>query len=714
MRELLSKLALRYERDVVKARQRARTLASLLGLDPQEQIRVATATSEIARNAFRYAKSGSVEFLIELDQPQHLVICVEDKGPGISNLRDVLDGQYKSETGMGMGIIGTRRLMDRFDIQTGPRATTVIMQAQLRGAPLAKEQVRRVTEALSRTASEDPFEEVERQNQELMKTLADLKARQQELAQVNRELEDTNRGVVALYAELDERADALRRTSDLKTSFLSNMSHEFRTPLNSILSLARMLLDRMDGDLTSEQEKQVLYIRKSAEDLSEMVNDLLDLAKVEAGKVEVRPKKFTVGELFGTLRGMLKPLLQENTLELVFEEDEQLPVLFTDDAKLSQILRNFISNAIKFTQRGEVRVTASEAGDGMVAFAVVDTGIGIAPEDQGRIFEEFTQIDNPAQRRTKGTGLGLPLARNLARLLGGEVTVNSTLGLGATFTAVVPMIYPGVRPAEDSTELPSIPELEPGQIPLLLVEDNRETAFLVESYLKRSEFRAMQVHSVDDARKLLGRTRPAAIMLDIVLQGEPCWSFISETAKSGVPVLAVSVSQSAARALAAGANAFLQKPLDAATLLRTLRQLTSRQVGGRVLLIDDNEVSRYVLRNVLPEESLEIVEARSGREGLQAAVQHQPKVIFLDLAMPDLNGFEVLRELRHDARTRDIPVVIHSSHPIHESEKSRIDYPRVTVWPKNQAEKEDASSEMLKLLAALGMELHPAREGRHA
>jgi CheY-like chemotaxis protein len=224
----------------------------------------------------------------------------------------------------------------------------------------------------------------------------------------------------------------------------------------------------------------------------------------------------------------------------------------------------------------------------------------------------------------------------------------------------------------------------------------------------------MTVHSVDDARKLLGRTQPAAVVLDVVLQGQPCWSFISETAKTGIPVLTVSVSQSAARALAAGANAFLQKPLDAATLLRTLRQLTSRQVGGRVLLIDDNEVSRYVLRNVLPEESLEIVEARTGREGLQAAVQQQPKVIFLDLVMPDLNGFEVLRELRHDARTRDIPVVIHSSHPIHDNEKSRIDYPRVTVWPKNQAEKEDASSEMLKLLASLGMELHPAREGRHA
>lgn len=713
MSEPLSKITLRYERDVVKARQRARLIASVLGLDSQDQIRVATATSEIARNAFRYAKSGTVQFLVDLDTPQHLVISVEDKGPGIANLREVLDGRYKSDTGMGMGILGTRRLMERFEIETSPRGTSVIMRTQLHGVPITQAQVPRLLEKLSKSAPEDPFEEVERQNQELLKTLADLRTRQEELAQVNRELEDTNRGVVALYAELDERADALRRASDLKTSFLSNMSHEFRTPLNSVLSLSRILLERHDGDLTVEQEKQVFYIRKSAEDLYEMVNDLLDLAKVEAGKVEIHPKEFTVGELFGTLRGMLKPLLQDNSLSLVFEEHQQLPTLFTDDGKLSQILRNFISNALKFTQFGEVRVTAAEAADGMLAFSVADTGIGIAPEDQERIFQEFAQIDSPAQRRVKGTGLGLPLARNLCRLLGGDVMVRSALGLGSTFTAVVPAIYPHGKPAENAAK-PAIPKLGPGQIGVLVVEDNRETAFLVESYLKRSEFRAVSVSTISDARQVLDRFRPAAIILDIMMQGEPCWEFISETSSTGIPVLATSVSLSTNRALASGARAFLQKPIDAPGLLHALRELTAREIGGRVLLIDDNEVSRYLLRNLLPEESLEIVEARSGREGLQAAVQHQPKMIFLDLAMPDLNGFEVLRELRQDSRTRDIPVVIHSSHVINQDDQSRLDYPRVAVWPKSEVEKDDAAAEMRKLLVSLGMDLRLTQEGPHA
>lgn len=707
--EQLNKLALRFERDVVKARQRARQIAGLLGFDPQEQIRVATATSEIARNAFRYATAGTVEFLLELEPPQHLVICVEDAGPGIPNLQEILDGEYKSRTGMGMGIIGTRRLMDRFEIRTGRQGTSVTFQAALpkRKLPVGMKEIEQLADRINRSGLDDPLEELERQNQELLKTLATLHSRQEELARANRELEDTNRGVVALYAELDERADALRRASDLKTSFLSNMSHEFRTPLNSVLSLARMLLDRMDGDLSPEQEKQVRYIQKSALDLLEMVNDLLDLAKVEAGKVEIRPKQFTVGELFGALRGMLKPLLQDNSLNLVFVEPEDLPTMITDQGKVSQILRNFISNALKFTQRGEIRVSASMLDHGVVAFSVSDTGIGIAPEDTEKIFQEFMQIESAMQRRVKGTGLGLPLSRNLARLLGGDVTVTSAPGLGSTFSALIPVIYADLN-VEEALTVPEIPVLGPGELAVLLVEDNRETAFLLENYLKRSEFRTVTAYSLHDARRVLEQLRPAAIVLDIILQGEPCWGLVKEIREKfppNLPILAISVSPEATRSLAAGANAFLQKPIDPAALLHHLRELTVRSLHGKVLLIDDNEVSRYLLRKVLPEATVEILEARSGREGLQEALAHRPTVIFLDLIMPDLSGFEVLRELRADERTREIPVVIHSSHSITQAEQEKIAYPSVAVWSKSRVEGEQAAEELCSVLGSLGMDL---------
>ena len=217
------------------------------------------------------------------------------------------------------------------------------------------------------------------QNRELMQSLDEIRRREEESQQLNQELGDTNRGVVALYAELDGRAEQLRQASELKTRFLSNMSHEFRTPLNSVLALSRLLLDRIDGDLTAEQERQVGYIRRSAESLLDLVNDMLDLAKVEAGKAEIKPVRFAVTSLFGALRGALKPLLTSTAVELLFESPKDLPPLYTDEAKVAQILRNLISNALKFTEEGEVRVTARTSENGAsIIFSVRDTGIGIA------------------------------------------------------------------------------------------------------------------------------------------------------------------------------------------------------------------------------------------------------------------------------------------------------------------------------------------------
>src|SRR5262249_49382219 len=230
---------------------------------------------------------------------------------------------------------------------------------------------------LKREDAIDPLAALRDQNRELIQSLEEIRRREEESKQLNQELGDTNRGVVALYAELDERAEQLRTASELKTRFLSNMSHEFRTPLNSILALSRLLLDCIDGELTPEQERQVGYIRRSAESLLELVNDLLDLAKVEAGKVDVKATSFTVSSLFGALRGALRPLLVSPSVELIFDNVDDMPELVTDEAKVAQILRNLISNALKFTEKGEVRVRAHyEAEPKLAIFSVRDTGIG--------------------------------------------------------------------------------------------------------------------------------------------------------------------------------------------------------------------------------------------------------------------------------------------------------------------------------------------------
>ena len=275
------------------------------------------------------------------------------------------------------------------------------------------------------------------------------------IATLATELSETNQGVVALYAELDDQAMRLREASDLKSRFLSYMSHEFRTPLGSIRSLTNIMLSFMDGPLTDEQQKQVRFIQSAATELTEMVDDLLDLAKVEAGRVTISPAWFEMVDLFSALRGMFKPILSSDSVSLAFQEPEDITKIYTDDKKLSQILRNFISNALKFTPHGEVRVTARRTDRDSVTFAVADTGIGIAPEYLSTIFEDFVQLEAPIQKRLRGTGLGLSLSRKLATVLGGRVDVESELGKGSTFSVTIPI---ELRPAELPGPAPARPE----------------------------------------------------------------------------------------------------------------------------------------------------------------------------------------------------------------------------------------------------------------
>jgi signal transduction histidine kinase len=261
------------------------------------------------------------------------------------------------------------------------------------------------------------------------------------------ELDETNQGVLALYAELDNQAEQLRQASELKSRFLSYMSHEFRTPLGSILSMTRLLDDELDGPLTTEQHKQLAFVSTAARDLSDMVDDLLDLAKIEAGRITISPAWFELMDLFTALRGMFRPIVDGTEADLIFEAPEGMPRLYTDDKKLSQILRNFISNALKFTPRGEVRVSAGMEGPDHVRFAVSDTGIGIPEELQGVLFEDFAQVDSPLQKRLRGTGLGLSLCRQFAHLLGGEVGLESKAGVGSVFHVVLPL-----KVAEDALD----------------------------------------------------------------------------------------------------------------------------------------------------------------------------------------------------------------------------------------------------------------------
>ncbi|HEY3824212.1 MAG TPA: ATP-binding protein [Bryobacteraceae bacterium] len=669
---------IRQEHDTVNARQRARQVARLLGFDPQDQTRISTAVSEIARNAFNYAKGGRIEFSVEgRTKPQLFVIKVVDHGPGIGNLSTILEGRYESQTGMGLGIIGAKRLMDRFQIDSSPGSGTTVVLTKLipKRAPLITEaELARIAGSLAGERPHDPMQELQFQNQELLRALDEVRARQQELTRVNRELEDTNRGVVALYAELDEKADHLRRADELKSKFLSNMSHEFRSPLNSILALSGLLRSRSDGPLTGEQEQQVEYVRKAAQDLLELVNDLLDLAKVEAGKLDARPLEFAMADLFAALRGMLRPLLLNQSVDLVFEEADHIPALYTDEGKISQILRNFISNSLKFTEKGEVRVRAEAVGENEVAISVSDTGIGIAPADQDLIFQDFVQIDHPIQRRVKGTGLGLPLSRRLATFLGGSVEVTSEPGRGSTFTLRVPRIYQD--PLRPEAVEPVVPVEESAGLPVLFVEDNPETIMAYRSYLRGSGFQVIAASTTREAEKVLERIEPRVIVLDIVLRSEDTWAFLAwlkkEERTKNIPIVVASTIEDQAKGFHLGADAYIVKPVERADLVRELEALTASPALPRVLIIDDSDLDRYVLRQYLKNMPIAISEETAGMQGIGKASENRPDLIFLDLTMPDMTGFEVLDELKRRPETKAIPVIVVTSRSVSDNERIRL------------------------------------------
>lgn len=702
-----------YEDDVVACRQRARQVAEALGFDPQQQTRLATAVSEIARNAFHYAGEGKAEFFLEGNTaPQLLRIRISDEGRGIPNLNEILQGEYPSTTGMGLGMIGAKRLMDQFTVLSSPGNGTAVLMGKLlpRRSPfVGPEDLPGIAARLEDQKPRSVLDDIREQNHEMLQTLEELRSRQQELVALNRELDDTNRGVVALYAELDEKADHLRRADEIKSRFLSNMSHEFRTPLNSILALSRLLLDEVDGDLNDEQEVQIKYIRKSAESLLDLVNDLLDLAKVEAGKTVIHPGDFEVSSLFGALRGMLRPLLLTKSLDLVFEENGTLPPVFSDEGKISQILRNFISNALKFTEEGEVRVSAWEedkAGVDQMVFRVRDTGIGIAAGDHEAIFQEFAQLDTPLQRKVHGTGLGLPLSRKLAQLLGGSVWVESEPGAGSSFYLRVPRIFNNVEcaiPADESVVH------DQARLQVLLVEDDFETRLIYGKYLRDSPWQTISARSVREAHGVLNQVTPAAIILDILLSGEEdAWHLLaelkSEPATRKIPIIVATSAEDRMKALALGADAFLSKPISRADLTGMLRELTHARLGGTVLLVDDEEVARYVVRQVFNNPRVHFLEATNGSEALRIAAMEKPDLVITDLTMPDMDGLRMIEQMASDEYLKDVPVIVATGRTLTSEQSRSLSENTVAILPKSSFSENDIAERLHTILSGLGLE----------
>jgi signal transduction histidine kinase/CheY-like chemotaxis protein len=507
----------------------------------------------------------------------------------------------------------------------------------------------------------------------LLATLGRELALREKVERQQRALDESDRGLAALQDEIDAKDDTLRQSAAVRSRLIANVSHEFRTPLASIMGLCRLLLSRADGGLSEEQEKQLLLLRNSAESLSEVVENMLDLTRTSGSGAVVRPVRFAAADFLALLRGMMRPLPRQAGVELRVEEPEADFALETDQAKLAQVLRNLISNALKFTERGEVVVRAERREDAAV-FTVRDTGVGIAPADQERIFEEFVQVENPLQRRVKGSGLGLPLARRLVEAIGGTIRVESRPGAGSIFTVAVPIVHPEVREIERLERAAA--RLDPARSPVLVVEDDSKTLFLYEKYLSGSGFQVIPARSLDDARQVLSRLRPAAVVLDVVLEGESSWSFLAELKRSpatrDIPALVVTVTDREQKARALGADEFCVKPIDQDWLLRRLRQMSRLGPVEKVLVVDDDPAARYLIRHMLAGSPYHVLEASTAEEAQRLAREERPQVVFLDFVLREATAFDVLDALKSDPRTRDIPVIVQTARDLGPEERDRL------------------------------------------
>jgi signal transduction histidine kinase len=444
----LMRQRLRVAQDVFAVRQLGREVARAVGMEQQDQTRLATALSEVGRVLLADGSTADVVFVADVDGVSTtLRVTVENSG-----------GSRAAELGTQLAQVG--RLVDTLEVGDAGNGTVVRLARRIPASapPLTQERMDDIRARLANHVPGTPLDELHVQNEQLIAALDEVRAQRDDLARLNAELEETNRGVmalyhqlsdeleetnrgvVALYAELDERSLQLRAASEAKSRFLANVSHELRAPVTAIIGLGRLLTDEASDSLTSEQHRQVELIRGSATDLLTLVNDLLDLAKAEAGRIEPMWTDVDLKAMFGQLRGTLRPLATRPEVDFKIDEP-MLPSLRSDETLLGRVLRNLLTNALKFTAAGTVRLSVRRV-DGDVEFVVADTGTGIPPEQHERIFEEFYQVPGSKALSGKGTGLGLPYARRLAGILGGGLRLESEPGRGSTFTLRLPMTVP--------------------------------------------------------------------------------------------------------------------------------------------------------------------------------------------------------------------------------------------------------------------------------
>lgn len=545
-------------------------------------------------------------------------------------------------------------------------------------------------------------------DQQLLSALSDQAAIAIENArlyeQVRQHTEELETLVIERTRELQEANRKLEVVSQHKSEFLANMSHELRTPMNAIIGFTRLVMRRSKEVLAPRQYENLEKILVSAEHLLSLINDILDLAKVEAGRIEVYPVEFALEPIVAECLHTVEPMLKSEHIRLVQEVEADLPTLVTDGDKVRQILMNLLSNAAKFTHTGTITVSA-RCHNGVLAMAVTDTGIGIPEEALERVFEEFHQVDTSTTREYGGTGLGLAISRHLARLLGGDIAVQSTVGVGSTFAVMLPQHYPSAEPGIRVTDIPAPAEfvVAPEHSPVVLViDDDPNVIYLLQENLTEAEYQVIgALHGTEGLQKAR-QLRPFAIILDILMPHKDGWQVLHElktdVSTRNIPVVLLSIVDQKELGYRLGAFDYLLKPFDRETILAVLRRISPAH--HHLLVVDDDPYVVDLVRQLLDDQPYEIEAAVDGQAALEAIARHQPDVILLDLLMPHLDGFGVLEYLHHTPRYRDIPVIVLTAKTCTAEEQALLHERVRTVIQKQGLERDRLIQEVRAALLA--------------
>jgi signal transduction histidine kinase/CheY-like chemotaxis protein len=503
------------------------------------------------------------------------------------------------------------------------------------------------------------------------------------------------------YAELQKTAEKLKEVDRLKTQFLANMSHELRTPLNSIIGFSRVILKGIDGPLTDMQRTDLQAVFDGGQHLLGLINDILDVAKIEAGRMEI---VFEDVDLRDVIKGVMSTaiaLVKDKPVELQQSVSPDLPAVRGDTRRIRQVLLNLVSNATKFTEQGFIRVEA-EATSSEVVLSVSDSGIGIPPDKQNVIFEPFTQVDGSTTRRAGGTGLGLSISKRLVEVHGGNIWLESTPGEGSTFHVTLPINAPVEIPEEIAAQPPTRTE-GAGQRLVLCVDDDTGVITLFRRYLNKQGYRVVGLTDSTSVVQRVKELKPFAITLDVMMPGKDGWQVIQELKSDpdthNIPVIVCTIVSEKEHGISLGASDYLVKPILEDDLVAALEHLDRKGGIHRVLIVDDQPQSRNLMRRMIEsQEGYQVMEAAGGREAIATIQQVKPDTIVLDLMMPDVDGFAVLEAVKSDKTTRSIPIIVVTAKDLTQEERDILNHRVETLLQKGLFEQEELLADVAAAL----------------